>query len=63
MSTASAAKTTTVPADPKCAYCAGTGRWTKEIFPGKPEGVYCPHCHGSGKGGVADSSLPGGSSD
>src|SRR2546426_11753306 len=63
LSAASAAKTTTVATDPKCAYCVRTGRWTKGIFPGKRESVYCPHCHGSGKGGVEDSSLPGGSSD
>jgi DnaJ-class molecular chaperone len=34
----------------KCNYCAGTGKWNKDIFPGKPpESVNCPHCHGSGK--------------
>ncbi|HYY91931.1 MAG TPA: hypothetical protein VE955_08075 [Candidatus Dormibacteraeota bacterium] len=38
----------------KCSYCTGAGRWSKDIFPGKPEMVNCPHCHGSGTAGSAD---------
>ncbi len=37
-------------AEQKCNYCGGSGKWTKDILPGKPpESVNCPHCHGSGK--------------
>jgi DnaJ-class molecular chaperone len=50
----------------KCNYCSGTGKWTKDIFPGKPaETVNCPHCHGSGKigHGIIERVAPGESNE
>lgn len=52
MSASSATQSAPTASVQKCNYCAGTGRWTKDILPGKPpESVYCPHCHGSGNSG------------
>ncbi|HEX9197265.1 MAG TPA: hypothetical protein VF906_05665 [Candidatus Bathyarchaeia archaeon] len=52
MSTASATPAAGVADGQKCAYCAGAGRWSKDVIAGKPpESVRCPHCHGSGASG------------